>query len=78
MVMSRGILISSKALWYNAGVMASRRRKAKSRGKDPFAVALGRRGGKARVARMTPEQLREAMRKASLARWARVKAEKNS
>jgi len=42
-------------------------------GKDPLAVALGRRGGlkggKARAAKMTPEQRSEAARKAAQARW---------
>lgn len=42
-------------------------------GKDPAAVALGRRGGlkggKARAAKMTPEQRSEAARKAAHARW---------
>jgi len=45
-------------------------------GKDPLAVALGRRGGlkggKARAAKMTPEQRSEAARKAARARWARA------
>lgn len=44
-------------------------------GKDPAAVALGRKGGKkggkARAARMTPEERSEAARKAALARWGR-------
>ena len=48
----------------------------KPKGKNPFAVALGRRGGKARIANMTPEQLSEAMRKASAARWTRERAKK--
>jgi hypothetical protein len=43
-------------------------------GKDPAAVALGRKGGlkggKARAASMTPEQRSEAARKAAVARWA--------
>ena len=43
-------------------------------GKDPAAVALGRKGGlkggKARAAKMTPEQRSEAARKAAQARWA--------
>lgn len=43
-------------------------------GKDPAAVALGRKGGlkggKARAASMTPEQRSEAARKAAKARWA--------
>ena len=42
-------------------------------GKDPAAVALGRRGGlkggKARAAKMTPEERAEAARKAARARW---------
>jgi hypothetical protein len=42
-------------------------------GKDPAAVALGRRGGlkggKARAAKMTPEERAESARKAARARW---------
>jgi hypothetical protein len=42
-------------------------------GKDPAAVALGRKGGlkggKARAAKMTPEERAEAARKAAQARW---------
>lgn len=42
-------------------------------GKDPAAVALGRRGGlkggKARAEKMTPEERSEAARKAAKARW---------
>lgn len=44
-------------------------------GKDPAAVALGRKGGlkggRARAANMTPEQRSEAARKAAAARWAK-------
>jgi hypothetical protein len=44
-------------------------------GKDPAAVALGRKGGlkggKARAAKLTKEQRVEAARKAAQARWAR-------
>lgn len=44
-------------------------------GKDPAAVALGRKGGlkggKARAASMTPEQRQEAARRAAEARWRR-------
>jgi hypothetical protein len=44
-------------------------------GKDPAAVALGRRGGlkggKARAAAMTPKQRREAAQKAAQARWSK-------
>ena len=42
-------------------------------GKDPAAVALGRKGGlkggKARAAKMTPEERSEAARRAATARW---------
>jgi hypothetical protein len=42
-------------------------------GKDPAAVALGRKGGlkggKARAAKMTPEQRSESARKAAAVRW---------
>lgn len=42
-------------------------------GKDPAAVALGRRGGlkggKARAEKLTPEQRSEIARKAARARW---------
>lgn len=44
-------------------------------GKDPAAVALGRRGGlkggKARAEKMTPEERSEAARRAAKARWQR-------
>ena len=43
-------------------------------GKDPAAVALGRKGGlkggRARAAKLTPEERSEASRKAARARWA--------
>jgi hypothetical protein len=42
-------------------------------GKDPAAVALGRKGGlkggKARAAKMTPEQRSEIAKRAAAARW---------
>ena len=48
--------------------------------KNPHAVALGRlgglKGGKARTAKLTPEQRTELARKAVLARWAKEKDEK--
>ena len=37
--------------------------------KDPAAVSLGRKGGKARARNLTPEQRKEAARKAIEARW---------
>ncbi len=46
-------------------------------GKDPAAVALGRKGGlkggKARAANMTPEERSEAAKKAADARWQKNK-----
>ena len=44
-------------------------------GKNPYAVILGRRGGlkggKARAAKLTPEQRKEIARKAAQSRWAK-------
>ncbi len=40
-------------------------------GKDKAAQALGRKGGKARAAKLTPEQRQEIARKAAAARWAK-------
>ena len=41
--------------------------------KDPAAVKLGRRGGKATAKKLTVEQRRESARKAALARWRKSK-----
>jgi hypothetical protein len=46
--------------------------------KDPNAVALGRKGGKARLQKLTPEQRSDIARKAVRARWAKVKKQKPS
>lgn len=47
--------------------------KAEAQGKDPLAVALGRRGGllggRARADKLTPEQRRDSAKKAAAARW---------
>jgi len=47
--------------------------------KNPYAVALGRKGGKvggkARAANMTPAERSESARNAVMARWAKVKQE---
>ena len=40
-------------------------------GKDKAAVALGRKGGKARAAKLTPEQRSEIAKKAAAKRWKR-------
>lgn len=41
--------------------------------KDPAAVALGRKGGKARAKKQTPEQRKESARNAARARWKKGK-----
>lgn len=66
--MSRGNALTSA---YRYGKLTYVKRDKKK--KNPFAVALGRRGGKARAARLTPEEQSAIARKASLARWARAK-----
>ncbi len=38
-------------------------------GKDPAAKALGRKGGKARAAKLTPERRSEIAKKAAAKRW---------
>jgi hypothetical protein len=42
--------------------------------KDPAAVALGRKGGKARAQSMTPAQRTALAKKAAAARWAEKKS----
>lgn len=37
--------------------------------KDPAAVSMGKRGGKARAEKMSPERRREIAREAAAARW---------
>lgn len=39
--------------------------------KDPAAMALGSKGGKARASKLTPEQRKEIARKAAAARWSK-------
>jgi hypothetical protein len=41
--------------------------------KNPAAVELGRKGGKATARTLTPDQRKEAARKAAKARWAKKK-----
>ena len=64
---------SSKAPQDVNVLAASIVQEATSEGKNPAAVALGRlgglKGGKARAAKMTPEERSEAARKAAQARW---------
>ncbi len=42
-------------------------------GKDKAAQALGRKGGKARAEKMSPERRKEIARKAAAARWGSAK-----
>ncbi|PYX67626.1 MAG: hypothetical protein DMG72_25070 [Acidobacteria bacterium] len=55
---------------------------AKKKAKNPHAVALGRlggrKGGKVRFSKLTPEQRSELGRKAVLARWAKQRKSKSS
>jgi hypothetical protein len=44
-----------------------------ARKKDPAAVSLGRKGGKATAKRLTPEERTKAARKAAAARWGKAK-----
>lgn len=44
--------------------------------KDPHAVALGKRGSKARMTKLTAEQRKEIARNAIRARWERYRAVK--
>jgi hypothetical protein len=50
------------------------------REKNPHAMALGKmggsKGGRARAARLTPEERSASAQKAALARWAKVKKAK--
>jgi hypothetical protein len=42
-------------------------------GKDPAAVSMGKRGGKARAEKMTPERRAEIAKKAAGTRWGKGK-----
>jgi RNase adaptor protein for sRNA GlmZ degradation len=56
-----------------ANVLKQMFKKAEAEGKDPLAVALGRRGGlkggHARAEKMTAEERSDSARKAAKARW---------
>jgi hypothetical protein len=43
----------------------------KKKDKDPNAVALGRKGGKARTQKLSPERRKDIAQKAAKARWAK-------
>lgn len=47
-------------------------------GKDPYAVALGRKGGKATARKLSKAQRQESARRAAQARWAKAKQKKET
>jgi hypothetical protein len=51
------------------GAIEDRPPTPEEQGKDPAAAALGRKGGSARAARMSPERRKEIARKAAQKRW---------
>jgi hypothetical protein len=52
-----------------SGQVEDREPTPEEQGKDPAAAAMGRKGGKARAEKMTPERRSEIARKASAKRW---------
>lgn len=54
------------------GEIEDRRPTPRDGGKNPAAVALGRRGGKARAEAMTKKQRRLIAQRAAKARWSKV------
>lgn len=65
--------VAQEATEESDGILASIEESTTSARKNPNAVALGRlggkKGGKARAAKLTPEQRSEIARKAAQARW---------
>lgn len=51
------------------GQIEDREPTPEEQGKDPAASALGKKGGAARAAKMTPERRVEIAKKAALKRW---------
>ena len=51
---------------------------SKEKGKNPHAVALGRKGGRARIHKLTAEERREIAVKAARARWAKAKKKEDN
>lgn len=52
-----------------SGEVEDREPTAEEQGKDPAAAALGRRGGKARAAKLSAKKRAEIARKAAASRW---------
>jgi hypothetical protein len=55
-----------------SGEVEDREPTPEEQGKDPAAVAMGKRGGKARAAKMTKTQRSAIARKAARSRWRKV------
>lgn len=53
------------------GAVEDRERTPEERGVDPAASSMGKRGGAARAASMTPERRAEIAKKAAAKRWGR-------
>jgi hypothetical protein len=54
------------------GEVEGREPTPEEQGKDPAAVVLGRKGGRARAEKTTPERRRAIARKAAQKRWAQI------
>ena len=55
-----------------AGEVEDREPTPEEQGKDPAAVALGRKGGEARAAKMTRDDRRKAAKRAAKSRWSKA------
>jgi hypothetical protein len=64
-----------RLVWVSIVVVKSAGKTVAMAEKNPHAVALGRKGGKARLTTMTPERRIEIAKKAIQARWAKAKEE---
>lgn len=53
--------------------MVRKNAKRKQRKKNPAAVALGRKGGKAALLKLSKRQRQEKARRAAIARWKKAK-----
>jgi hypothetical protein len=75
--MSRQIVLDFVTAHAYDEFVAEKKKKVARKRKNPYAVALGRKGGlkggPARAANMTPEERSESARNAVLARWSKRK-----
>ena len=61
--------LAKRILEIATGEREDREPTPEEQGKDPAAAAMGRKGGKARANRMSPEKRTEIARKAAAKRW---------